>query len=151
MNPEFFGDPEEWERARWGRQDGKRVEIMAPFPHRGEYVFVQYIMTPAGEAMPLTDDVADYVAMLVRTRHRMPHNGYTSQRLIAERLEAIRREREEKRRETDAMLAEIGDRHRTRQEETNALGTRAYSLPRIELARSIPRDLIRNFSRGAKR
>lgn len=99
VGPEFFGDPDEWEKNRWVWSDeGKRVEVMAPYPSRGEWVFVQQLATPDGDPMPLTEQVADYISMLVHVHHTTPHNGYTQQKLIAERIEKIQRLREERRR-----------------------------------------------------
>jgi hypothetical protein len=137
VKPEFFGDPDEWERGRWTWLDGKQVEVTAPYPHRGEYVMVQHLTAPDGSFMPLSDAVADHISYLVRISHQKPHNGFTNQRLITERMDKIKRWQEERRKETEALLAEQFDRHATTADETNASATREWSLPASLRAASV--------------
>ncbi len=147
--PEFFGDPGEWEKARfaWG-EDGQRHEIMAPYPSRGEYVLVQPLCTPDGEPLPLTDAVADYVSALMKEHHSRPLNAYTSQKLIAERLDAINRAREEKRQEGAARLEIHYDESATRADATNARQTREWNkLPAAALSRA--REFLSRKRKGA--
>lgn len=42
--PEFFGTPEDWEDARYGWEDGKRVEYLRDYPNRGEYWLIKPIV-----------------------------------------------------------------------------------------------------------
>lgn len=129
MPPEFFGDPDEWERQRWAwGDDGRRHEIMAPFPSRGEYVFVQPLI--AGRIVfPLSEQVAQYVEALIRDRHATPQNTFTNAQLTKRRVEAMKEARAAKQAEMDARLAVIADEAATRAEAVNAGETRAYSLP----------------------
>ena len=130
MPPEFFGDPQEWERQRWALGgDGRRHEIMAPFPSRGEYVFVQPLAAPDGTPFPLTEQIAQYVEWLVRQRQQTPVNTYTNAQLTARRVEAMREAQEQKRREASERLAVIADECATRAEDVNREATRVYSHP----------------------
>lgn len=147
MPPEFFGDPEEWERQRWAvGDDGVRYEIMAPFPSRGEYVFVQPLVTPDGHAFPLSEQVAEYVEWLVHERRRVPVNTYTNAQLTRNRIDAMREAQAAKERETAARLELIADEKRSRAEEINAGETREWSIPGIGAMRVNDR---RKANRGA--
>lgn len=126
VGPEFFGDPGEWERGRWEWVDGRNVEIMAPFPHAGEYVFVMQLATPDGDPFPLGDQALTFIEWLVSNHHRTPHNAYTQQRLIADRLQKIRAAQDERRREIDAALAAAYEEAASKTEAANAAQTRAY-------------------------
>jgi hypothetical protein len=146
VEPAFFGKPDEWEKRRWGWIDGKRVELMAPYPSRGEYIFIQQLATPAGESFLLSEQMLDYISWLVQNAHTRPHNAYTQQTLIGERLQAIRDWREEKRKESEERLAEAFDEHATRADDANRRATRAWSLPSVsEKARNLAAGF---FKRG---
>ena len=130
MPPEFFGDPAEWERQRWAwGDDGRRHEIMAPFPAQGAYVFVQPLVAPNGYPFELSDQVVQYVEWLIETRRDTPQNTYTNAELTKRRIDAMREAQEEKRRETEARLELIAEENRLRTERVNAAETREYSLP----------------------
>lgn len=147
VEPAFFGDPDDWEKNRWKWVDGRLVETMAPYPSRGEWVFVQQLATPDGEPMPLNEQVADYVSWLVRTHHQRPLNGFTNQTEIAARIDAIKKLREERRKETDAQLETVFDEAATKSEETNTRATREWNkVPAAALARA--RQFLAN--KGAK-
>lgn len=128
--PEFFGDRAEWERERWAwGSDGQRHEIMAPFPSRGEYVFVQPLVAPSGAPFQLTGQVADYVEWLIQARRAQADNAYTNAQLTLRRIDAMRAAQEERRKQAEERLAVIADEMQTRAEEANLADTRAYSLP----------------------
>jgi hypothetical protein len=143
--PEFFGTPEDWERGRWGWIDGQSVELMAPYPSRGEYVFIMPLAAPDGSPLPLNDEVADFVSELVRKLHDRPHNAYTNQQLIAKRIADVRDWREQKRVASQARLEEIKERHRSTQDDTNTKATREWSLPSLtDGARSLASRILGN-------
>lgn len=134
VGPEFFGDPDAWEKGRWTTTpEGQRVALMAPYPSRGEYVFIMPLATPAGEPLPLTDDVADFISQLVRTLHGRPHNSYTNQQLIAQRLEQVKTWRAARQAARDARLAEVRERHRSKQDDTNTRQTREWSFSKLPI------------------
>jgi hypothetical protein len=145
VGPEFFGDPDTWERGRWGwSEEGRRVELMAPYPSRGEYVFIMPLSSPSGEPLPLNDEVADFVASLVRSLHNRPHNAYTNQEQIAKRMADVREWREQKRAASEARLGEIRERHRSKAEQTNTESTRAWSMPSVtEGARALASKILK--------
>jgi hypothetical protein len=125
VTSDFFGDPGEWERNRWRWQDGRNVEVMAPFPSGGEYVFVMQLATPDGETFPLGDQALTFIEWLVASHHTTPHNGYTQQKFIGERLDKIKAAQAERSRASDERLAAIYDAA-TRQDELNRTGGRLY-------------------------
>jgi hypothetical protein len=130
VSPEFFGMEDVWERNRWTWDgEGKRVELMAPYPRGGDYVLVQPLVTPDGEAFPLTEGVAEYISWLVKTNHETPHNGYTQQQFIRERIEKIQKAKAERRKEADEHLKVVADEAATRADRANLGMTREYSLP----------------------
>lgn len=136
MPPEFFGDPGEWERQRWAwGEDGRRHEIMAPFPSQGAYVFVQPLVTPDGLPFPLTEQVVQYVEWLIQQRREQPVNAYTNAQLTKRRVEAMQKAREERQAEIDARLEVIADEMSSRAEEVNAGETRVMGLPSGEIVR----------------
>ena len=139
VEPSFFGDADEWERNRWSWEKGQRVEVMAPYPSRGEYVFVQQLATPEGEPFPLTESVLDYVSWMMRNLHSRPHNGYTQQQLIAERMKAIREERERRQKEVDAALEVQYDEAATRADQVNVGMTREWSKPSPSMMKTAKR------------
>lgn len=126
VGPQFFGDPDEWERLRWAWVDGRRVEVMAPFPHEGEYILVMPLATPNGEPFPLGDQALEFIEWLMAGHHQAPHNAYTQQQLIAARLEKLRAAREERRKEVGDELAKRREEILSKTEQTNAAQTRAY-------------------------
>lgn len=143
VEPSFFGDPDSWEKNRWGWIDGRRVELTAPYPSRGEYVFIMPLSTSAGEPLPLNEEVSAFVASLVKTLHDRPHNSYTNQQLIAQRIKSVREWRAQNRAASDARLKEIGERHKSKADELNTLHTRRYSLPSLtEGARSLASKIL---------
>lgn len=132
--PEFFGDRDLWDRLMFEVDDeGNRRQIMAPFPYRGEYVFVQPLVAPSGLPFAMTEQVAEYIEFLITLRRAQADNAYSTAQMQRDRIEAMRKAREEKERERAERLEVIADDMRRRAEVVNAGETRVMSLPSGEV------------------
>lgn len=69
--PEFFGTPEDWEDARWGWEDGKKVDFLRDYPSRGEYWMIRPIVVlDHGELcyVPLGEDAYKFLEHIKKSQ-----------------------------------------------------------------------------------
>jgi hypothetical protein len=72
MPAESYGSPEEWYAQTTEVEDGIRVAALGPYPSRGEYEHCHTLQNAAGEFMPLTAAVCDWIVRAVEWARRQP-------------------------------------------------------------------------------
>jgi len=100
--PENYDSPEIWEQNFTIYLNGKRVELLGPFPREGEYELVRVIETPITKAfVPLTETICDALVATAKLNRELPER-------IKREAAQQRREKEEKDRQ-QRMIDRIND------------------------------------------
>jgi hypothetical protein len=95
LAPETFGSKESWKREFTQRVDGLEVEMLGPFPTRGDYE-----MVTSFSPIALTSKVAEYLAQVIERSRGFRH---------AERREAILGRMEKKDADYDKFCDDVMD------------------------------------------
>jgi len=71
--PENYDSPEIWEQNFTIYLNGKRIELLGPFPREGEYELVRVIETPTTKAfVPLTETICDALVATAKLNRELP-------------------------------------------------------------------------------
>lgn len=68
MSPEFYGGKEEWKRAFTKRIDGVEIDVLGPYPSRGDYEEVTSF-----DPLPLTCRFVEYMHDVVERSRNFSH------------------------------------------------------------------------------